>query len=279
MGTLYVVATPIGNLEDVGARALRILSEVSLVAAEDTRVARKLLARYGIEAKLMSFNDHSKPAKLRDLVDGLSRGDVAYVTDAGTPGISDPGASLVAAARAASHQVVPIPGPSAVVAALSAAGLNVGTFRFVGFLPRGTGPLRRFFEGLVISVDAVVAFESPNRLPRSLAVLAEVLPERRVVVCRELTKVHEEIFVGTADKAAKRFRESQGEMVLIIEGATGRVSEAPDEGALREEIGAMKAVGLTRAQAVPLLQRRHRVGRRQLYQLWLAVDPGEKPPG
>jgi len=271
MGTLYVVATPIGNLEDVTLRALRVLREVGLVAAEDTRVARKLLGRFGIAARLISFNDHNKSTRIPEIIGRLAETDIALVSDAGTPAISDPGVELVAAAREAGHAVVPIPGASALVAALSAAGLSARTFRFAGFLPREAGPLRRFFESLAIDTDTIVAFEAPARAVRTLRLLAEVLPERRVAVCRELTKLHEEVFVGTAHEAAEHFGDVRGEIVLIIEGANAappREAGKDDEG-LRGEVAQMRELGLTRAQAAALLERRFKVSRRRLYQLWL----------
>jgi len=284
MGTLYVVATPIGNLEDVTLRALRVLREVSLVAAEDTRVARKLLDRYGITTRLMSFNDHNKSIRIPTLLDGLNVGDVALVSDAGTPAISDPGAELVAAARAAGHRVSPIPGASAVVSSLSASGLRSRTFRFAGFLPRQPGQLRRFFEGLAAEADTVVAFESPSRIGRSLRLLAGILPDRRLAVCRELTKVHEEIFFGTAAEAAERFPEGRGEFVLVIEGAQVQERGArPKTGAGAEDLAAevrlLREAGLSRAQAAALMQARYGLPRRRLYDLWLkAGTPTSGPP-
>jgi len=267
MGTLYVVATPIGNLEDVTLRALRVLREVGLVAAEDTRVARKLLGRFGIAARLISFNDHNKSIRIPEIIGRLAETDIALVSDAGTPAISDPGVELVAAVREAGHAVVPIPGPSAVVAALSAAGLSARTFRFAGFLPREAGPLRRFFESLAIDTDTIVAFEAPARAVRTLRLLAEVLPERRVAVCRELTKLHEEVFVGSAHEAAEHFGDVRGEIVLIIEGATAapRREAGKDDEGLRGEVAQMRELGLTRAQAAALLERRFKVSRRRLY--------------
>jgi 16S rRNA (cytidine1402-2'-O)-methyltransferase len=269
MGTLYVVATPIGNLEDVSARALRILRTVELVAAEDTRVARKLLDRYGIKAKLISFNDHNKSVRLPLLIEALSEGDVALVTDAGTPAVSDPGVELVAFAREAGHVVTPVPGPSAVTAAISASGIDCRGFRFVGFLPREAGPLRRFFESLRDEREALVAFESPNRIRRTLDLLAETMPGRRVAVCRELTKLHEEVFVGSAADAAAHFAEPRGEFVLVVEGAGakgGRRVGLPE--GLESEVRAMKAAGLTRGQAASLLGPRFAASHRQIYRLW-----------
>src|SRR6266545_195181 len=193
MGRLYVVATPIGNLEDVTLRALRVLGEVRIVAAEDTRTAGILLSHHGIKARLVSYTDHNKARRIPELLDHLNQGDLALVSDAGTPAISDPGVDLVAAAREAGHEVVAVPGASAVVAALSIAGLPTTGFRFAGFLPRTAGDLQRLLQEQVRRPETLVAFESPRRLRRTLEVLSAVLPERRIAVCRELTKLHEEV--------------------------------------------------------------------------------------
>jgi 16S rRNA (cytidine1402-2'-O)-methyltransferase len=270
MGILYVVATPIGNLEDVTLRALRVLKEAGLVAAEDTRVARKLLARHGIEAKLISFNDHNKSIRIPEIIGRLAETDIALVSDAGTPAISDPGVELVAAARAAGHEVVPVPGASAPVAALSAAGLRSRTFRFLGFLPREAGPLRRLFGALASDTETIVAFEAPTRVVRTLRLLAEALPDRRVAVCRELTKVHEEVLTGTASEVLDRLEQQRGEFVLVIEGAAPtRDENAGDQTALIDELTFMRELGLTRSQAAALVERRHGVPRRRMYELWL----------
>ena len=272
MGTIYVVATPIGNLEDVTLRALRILTEVDLVLAEDTRTARVLLRHYGIASRLLSYTDHNKSQRIPDVLAVLEQSDVALVSDAGTPAISDPGVELVAAARAAGHSVVAVPGASAVAAALSVAGLRTRSYSFVGFLPRQEGPLRALFASLAGRRDTIIAFESPRRLAKTLAALADMLPDRRVAVCRELTKLHEEVFVGTAAEARDRFATVRGEIVLIIEGApTGERAPVPaeEDEALRAEVRQMRELGLTRSQAAALLQTRYRASRRRLYQLWL----------
>jgi 16S rRNA (cytidine1402-2'-O)-methyltransferase len=272
VSTLFVVATPIGNLEDITLRALRVLREVPLVIAEDTRSARVLLDHHGIRAALLSYNEHNRGRRLPEIIGRLAGGDAALVADAGTPAISDPGRELVEAARAAGHTVSPVPGASAVTAAVSASGLAAQTYRFAGFLPRQAGALRRFVNGLRDQAETVVAFESPSRLTRTLAVLAEALPERRVAVCRELTKLHEEVFVGTAVAAAERFQAPRGEVVLLIEG-TRRPAAAPAAAGedARAELRRMKAAGLTRAQAAALLGERSRLPRRRLYRLWLEV--------
>ena len=272
MNRLYVVATPIGNLEDVSLRALRVLREVSLVAAEDTRTAGVFLRHHGLNPKLISYTDHNKRGRIPQILERLAEGDVALVTDAGTPAISDPGVDLVAAARAAGHEVLAVPGPSAPIAAMSVAGLGGAAFRFAGFLPRTTGDLRRLLEDAAARRETLVAFESPSRLRRSLAVIAGILPERRIAVCRELTKLHEETFLGTASEALAHFTQPRGEIVLVIEGApAGTLAPEQDEAGLREEIAEMRRLGLTRSQATTLLSRHYSTPRRRLYELWLEV--------
>src|SRR4051794_18289934 len=208
MGTLFVVATPIGNMEDMTFRAVRVLSEVGAIAAEDTRTAAVLLRRYEIRTpELVSYTEHNRARRIPQIIQRLASTDVALVSDAGTPGVSDPGIELAAAAREAGHAVVALPGASAVVAAGSVAGLQAARFRFVGFLPRAKGEMKTALEEQVTRPEALVAFESPQRLAQTLAAIASVLPERRMAVCRELTKLHEETFVGTAAEAVAHFKE------------------------------------------------------------------------
>ncbi len=218
-GTLYVVATPIGNLEDVTLRALRVLKEVGLIACEDTRRTRTLLAHFGIHAPVTSYFEHNKltkgPAILRALSEGKS---VALVTDAGTPGISDPGFLLVKAAREAGVPVVPVPGPSAVIAALSAAGVPADRFVFDGFLPVKPGRRLHRLEALRDLEMTVVCYESPHRILASLEAIAQVFGNREIVAAREMTKQFEEIVRGTARQLAERFAAGhvRGEFTLII---------------------------------------------------------------
>lgn len=217
MSTLFVVATPIGNLEDVTLRALRVLGEVDVVAAEDTRVTGRLLARHGLRKPMLSYRAPVEQRALPRVLEALDRGDVALVTDAGTPTVSDPGQRLVAAAWAAGHVVVPLPGPSAVTAALAVAGYDGPGFCFAGYLPRKPGELRRFFEALRDAERPAVAFESPHRVRRALGVLAEVLPDRPVTVARELTKLHEQVLRGTAAEVLDALGEPvRGEITLVI---------------------------------------------------------------
>lgn len=220
MSTLYVVATPLGNLEDVTLRALRVLGEVSAIAAEDTRVTARLLARHGLRRPLISYRAPVEGRTLARVLDALSAGDVALVSDAGTPTVSDPGARLVDAAWAAGHRVEPVPGPSSVTAAVSVSGFQGAGFVFAGYLPRKPGELRRFFAGLAEERRPVVVLESPHRVLKSLPLLAEVLPERRVTVARELTKLHEEVLRGTAAEVLEALGgRARGEFTLVIEGA------------------------------------------------------------
>jgi 16S rRNA (cytidine1402-2'-O)-methyltransferase len=218
-GTLYVVATPIGNLEDVTLRALRVLKEVDLVACEDTRRTRGLLTHFGIHAPVTSYFEHNKLAKGEALLRALREGkSIALVTDAGTPGISDPGFLLVRAARDAGVPVVPVPGPSAVIAALSAAGVPADRFLFEGFLPVKPGRRVHRLEALRELDVTIVCYESPHRILASLEAIAQVFGEIEIVVARELTKQFEEIVTGTAARLHEHFaaREVKGEFTLVI---------------------------------------------------------------
>jgi len=226
MAELYLVATPIGNLEDITLRALRVLREVDLIAAEDTRTARKLLSHHGIRARLLSYNDHNKQARIPRILAALRQGAVALVSEAGMPGISDPGQDLVAAAAEAGFPVVPIPGPSAVTAALAVSGLPTRQFTYLGFLPRRAGERRRLLASLAAEPRTIVAFESPHRLRPALADLLAVFGDRRIAVCRELTKAFEEVFRGRISDALERFPEPRGEFTLVIEGASTDVGAA-----------------------------------------------------
>jgi len=286
MPTLFVVATPIGNLDDLSLRAVRVLGSVALVAAEDTRVARVLLRHYEIKARLVSYNEHNRSRRIPEILAALDEGDVALVSDAGTPAISDPGVELVAAVRDAGFRIEAVPGPSAVVTALSVAGLRAREWCFAGFLPRATGDLRRLLEVQANRIEALVAFEAPSRLRRALAAIEAALPERRLAVCRELTKVHEEVFVGTATEALDHFSEARGEIVIVIEGAGGvaktqireRDGVQTTAPSAANEISLMQAIGLTQIQGAALLRARYGLSRRQAYNLWLEALKEERKP-
>jgi 16S rRNA (cytidine1402-2'-O)-methyltransferase len=219
LSRLYVVATPIGNLEDVSARALRVLGEVGAIAAEDTRITARLLARHGIRKPMISYRAPVERRGLPRVMDELERHDVALVSDAGTPTVSDPGQALVTAAWAAGHTVVPIPGPSSVTAALSIAGYGGPGFTFLGYLPRKPGEMRRLLATLVADPRPAVAFESPYRVKKSLAIVAELMPERQLTVARELTKLHEQLLRGSASEVSAALGDKmRGEFTLVISG-------------------------------------------------------------
>jgi 16S rRNA (cytidine1402-2'-O)-methyltransferase len=220
MPILYIVATPIGNLEDISLRALRILREVGLIAAEDTRKTRRLLDAYDMHTPLTSYHEHSRKAKVDRLLDHLEREDLALVSEAGMPGLSDPGYDLVVTAIDQGIPVVPVPGPSAVITALVVSGLPTDQFIYVGFLPRRKGQRQRLLSSMCDESRTMVAFEAPHRLREALTDIGEILGDRRISVCRELTKAYEEIFRGRVSQAREHFAEPRGEFSLVIEGKT-----------------------------------------------------------
>lgn len=220
MGTLYLVATPIGNLEDISPRALKVLREAALIAAEDTRHTGKLLERFGIETRLTSYWEHNKLNKLDFILDHLSRGDVALVSDAGTPGINDPGYELVRAALASSFEVIPVPGPSAPIAALSVSGLPTDSFLYLGYLPHKSSERRNVMEQVSSLPYTLIFLETPHRIADSLPDIFSVLGDRHICVAREMTKLHEEYWRGTVSGAIEHFKSKKprGEFTLVIEG-------------------------------------------------------------
>ena len=234
MGTLYLVATPIGNLEDITARALRLLAEVSLIAAEDTRHTGRLLSHFGISTPMVSLHQHNERARRERLLAALESGDVAVVSDAGSPGISDPGFDLVAAAVASGIPVSPIPGPSSVIAAVSASGLVPGPFINLGFVPRAGAERRQLLMRAGQSGFPVVLFESANRLAATLADLKELIGDREAAVARELTKLYEEFRRGSlADLAAHFAAEpTRGEIVVVVGEAVQSEAETTDPEAI-----------------------------------------------
>jgi 16S rRNA (cytidine1402-2'-O)-methyltransferase len=220
MGTLYLVATPIGNLDDLSPRAVRTLRAVRLVAAEDTRVTRRLLAHFDVHTPLTSYFEHNKLSKLGSILAALSQGDVALVSDAGTPALNDPGYELVRAALAAGHEVCPVPGPSAPLAALVASGLRTDAFLYLGYLPRKSSERLESLSRVADLPYTLIFLEAPHRLLDSLADLEAALGDRPAAVARELTKLHEEVWRGTLSGAQEHFSEHQprGEFTLVIEG-------------------------------------------------------------
>jgi 16S rRNA (cytidine1402-2'-O)-methyltransferase len=267
LGTLFVVATPIGNLEDITLRALRVLQDALLIAAEDTRTTRVLLRRHGIDTRLVSYNEHNMRRRTPELLAALETGDITLVSEAGTPGVSDPGHELITAAIGAGFSVVPIPGPSAVVAALTASGLPMRQFTFFGFPPRRTAERRRALTAAAREPRTIVFFESPHRLRQTLADIAEVFGDRLLAVCRELTKIHEEVFRGTAIEALANFQDPRGEFTIVIEGSGGE--EPVSDHDLRRQLHQAKQQGLSARDAVRAVTAATGLSHREVYALWL----------
>lgn len=268
-GTLYLVSTPIGNLEDLTYRAVRILKEVAAIACEDTRQARKLLDHYSISTPTLSYHDHNESSRTSQLCDRLEAGEsLALISDAGTPLVSDPGYRFVKEAAARLIPVVPIPGASSVMAALAASGLPTDSFTFVGFLPPKTGARQRLFASWAGTEETIIAFEAPHRIVESLQELAAILPDRPVVVARELTKLYEEFLRGTATQvsAAVTARGGvRGEITLLIGKNEATVAAAPPA-TIRGEVAALEQSGHSRTEAMKEVARRRGLGKREVYQ-------------
>jgi 16S rRNA (cytidine1402-2'-O)-methyltransferase len=269
-GTLYVVATPIGNMGDITLRAIDVLRAVPLVAAEDTRMTRRLWARHGIETRLVSYHAQSGAGRLRELVEHLEGGsDLALVTDAGTPLVSDPGGELVAEWAARGGRVLPIPGASAVLAALVASGLPTARWAFDGFLPRRGRERRDMLARMATEERTVVLFEAPGRVAATLRDLAAACGDgRAAAVCRELTKLHEEVWRGTLSELAARAEEAapRGEVVLVIAGAAGGdpvATQSLEEG--RAEVDRLVSAGMSRSSAAREVAGRTGLPRRDLF--------------
>ena len=268
MGTLYLVATPIGNLEDISARALRILSQAVMVAAEDTRHTRKLLDHYQVRTPLTSYHEHNKLTKLEVILTALEKGDVALVSDAGTPALNDPGYELVCAALQAGYPVSPVPGPSAPVSALVASGLPTDAFLYLGYLPRKSSERRQKLQEVADLPYTLVALETPHRLLSALQDLLDVLGDRRVAVARELTKLHEEILRARLSEALTHFQAQapRGEFTLVIAGKP-LLGESWDEARLRHELEQALRQGETLTQAAARLAGLSGWPRRKIYRM------------
>jgi len=277
---LYLVATPIGNLEDITLRALRILREkADVIACEDTRQTQKLLAHYEIRKPLISYHEHNEASRSGEILERLQHGEsVALVSDAGTPLVSDPGYRVVAAALENEFAVIPIPGASAVLAALAASGLPAGEFRFIGFLPPKAAARRNRLEELARNSGTIVAYESPHRILESLDDIDKVLGNRRMVLARELTKIHEEFLRGTAEEIRNELlkRESvKGEITLLIAQSEEKEDQIGDP--LAEVSRLENEEGLDRMEAVKNVAKRMGVPKREIYRLVAAPD--SSPPG
>ena len=268
-GCLYLVATPIGNLEDITVRAIRVLKEADLVACEDTRQTQKLLQHYGIHKELISYHAHNELTRAPELVIQLEEGaQVALVSDAGMPVVSDPGHRLVVLCLRHHIPVVPIPGPSAFVAALAASGLPTEEFLFVGFLPSRAGARRKKLDELKSEPRAIVLYEAPHRLADTLADAAEILGARHAVVAREITKIHEEFLRGSLGELrdAARQREPRGEITLLIGPAEEGVPQAAPTVSLKKRVEQLETeLGLDRKAALKQAARERGLGKREAY--------------
>lgn len=276
MGTLYIVGTPIGNLEDMTFRAVRILQAVDLIAAEDTRHTGKLLQHFEIKTRQISYHEHNRTERLPELLQELGEGKaIALVTDAGMPGISDPGYELVKACIEAGIQVVPIPGATAGITALSAAGLPTDRFVFEGFLPASGGERQKRLESLQAESRTLILYESPHRIRATLQDLAKSLgANRSIVLGRELTKLHEQFWRGRIFEAIAHYtsEEPKGEFTLVVAGASAEMAVLSDE-ELKAELLQIMREGVSRSQASRQLAQLTQLSRRKLYQLALSI-PG-----
>lgn len=283
-GTLFVVATPIGNLEDISARALRVLREVNLIAAEDTRRTAHLLARYGIATPATSLHEHNEDKKAGALVRRLLSGEsIALVSDAGTPAVSDPGAELVRAAAADGIRVEPIPGPSAVIAAISATGLPSVGFQFIGFAPKKSGERRDWLERMRQTDLASVFFESPHRIKFTLEDLQRTLGDREVLIARELTKLHEQLVRGPISTVLAAIADPIGEYTVVVFPPTGEArgeqisSETITSASLYAEFSAStRNSAMTRRQAIAALSRKYRLPAGEVYE---KLEQGKRSGG
>jgi 16S rRNA (cytidine1402-2'-O)-methyltransferase len=267
---LYIVATPIGNLGDITLRALSILREVRLIAAEDTRRTKQLLVTYDIKTPMTSYHERNKRTKLDYILNRLSEGDVALVSDAGMPGISDPGYELIATCSQRGIPVVPIPGPSVVITALAVSGMDTSTFIYLGFLPHKAGARRRLLKSVADEPATMVVLESPHRLPAALNDILTVLGDRKIAVCRELTKLYEEVFRGRISQAIAHFTEPKGEFTLVIEG---KKEEKPRlTPAIKKQLQKMRRSGVAAKEAVTRVAGESGVSKKELYRAWLKLS-------
>ncbi|MFL5806125.1 MAG: 16S rRNA (cytidine(1402)-2'-O)-methyltransferase [Roseiflexaceae bacterium] len=295
MGTLYLVSTPIGNLEDITLRALRVLREASLIAAEDTRHTHRMLARYEIATPCIAYHEHNKLARLDDVLTALASGDVALVSDAGTPAMSDPGFELVGACIAAGFAVVPIPGPSAPIAALVAAGLPTDQFTYLGFLPRKGPDRRALLHSLADMPQTLVCFEAPHRIADALEDMLAILGDRRIVVARELTKPHEEFRRERISQVLAHFtaHRPRGEFTLVVAGrglrprsrphdqvgAPGAPDEepGPSEAEVAARLRALRDQGKSGSAAARQIARDLGISKSIVYQIWISLDDKPEP--
>ena len=276
-GTLYIVSTPIGNLQDISERAIKVLKDVDLIACEDSRHTKKLLSNFGIKSPLTSYHEHNELSKSKKLIEYLFEGkNIALVSDAGTPCISDPGYRVVNLAVENQIKVVTVPGPSSVIAAIAASGLPSDKFLFLGFLPKTKKQIEKFCETHCNHPYTIIVFESPKRLKKSLGYLFEFLGNRKVTLCRELTKLHEEIVYGNLEKLAESIpkRESiKGEITLIIEGSREdkSVNSNVNEEVVSKRLKTLKNLGLSLKDSVKVVCKDYNITKKDVYEKALTI--------
>jgi len=268
MARLYIVPTPIGNLEDITLRALRVLSEVGLIAAEDTRKTGAMLRHYQITTPITSYHDHNEKVKLSFLLQKLQEIDVALVSEAGTPAINDPGYLLIKACIERGITIIPLPGASSITSALVVSGMTTDSFVFLGYVPRRAGERRWLLSNLATENRTAIFLEAPHRLRDTLKDMSEILPSRQLALCRELTKLHEEVFRGTAAEALAHFQNPRGEFVLVMAGARPEEQVPAHEEAILLKLKDLKMAGKSAKDAVAEVARAYNMPRRQVYRLW-----------
>ena len=272
MGPLFVIATPIGNLEDITFRAIRVLGEVDLIAAEDTRVTTKLLKKYRIKTRITSYHEHNKKTQIPKLLDVLDKGDLALVSDAGSPVINDPGADLVSNVYDLGFKVVPIPGPSSLTSSLSIAGLEVDQFCYLGYLPRSNKARRIALSRFIWEWRLLVILATPHRLKSDFEDILGVLGDRDIVVCRELTKIHEEIFRGKVSAAINHFKIPKGEFTIVISGNKNLEDENFDvEIVAKNMLTRFLNEGVSAKDAINEVSIATGLSKRPLYRIWLSI--------
>ena len=268
MQTLYIVATPIGNKGDITLRAMKTMEDVGLIAAEDTRHTARLLSMCGINKTMISYNEQTKRSKLPYLLKQLETIDVALVSDAGMPGMSDPGYELIKAAIDNGIEVVPIPGPSAIITAVVVSGLPTHEFTYLGYLPRLKGQRVKFLECVAEEPRTMVVFEAPHRMKAALKDILAVMGDRRIAVCREMTKLYEEVYRGKVSGAIDYFEEIRGEFTLVIEG---KMKGEVDAASVEKELRRLRKDGVSAKDAVARLAKSSGLSKKAVYQMWLGL--------
>ena len=269
MQTLYIVATPIGNKGDITLRAMKTMNDVGLIAAEDTRRTARLLSMCGVNKAMISYNEQTKRTKLPYLLKQLETIDVALVSDAGTPGMSDPGYELIKAAIDSGVEVVPIPGPSAIITAVVVSGLPTHEFTYLGYLPRLKAQRVKFLQYVTDEPRTMVVFEAPHRLKSALKDILAVMGDRRIAVCREMTKLYEEVYRGSVSGAVDYFKEMRGEFTLVIEGKTK--DEVKSTSSVEKELRRLRKEGISAKDAVAQAVKASGLSKKAVYQMWLKL--------